>query len=472
MSRFRRGTVTREIALNPVEFTNAENEEIFIPYQMELKNVYLTDLGNLRKRPGYAEAWDTTSVWPIIGLIPQSTGYAIDSDGVIYKLSGSLSTAVQLINVPVEGGYRPQYVNHNDLLILTAGGYPVKIENGTSSLLGGSPPRGVRFMARISTYTILAGYDDTEFRWCTTGNPESWPAANVANIQKVGETIKHMLARREYLYFFKENSIEVWVNIGRSGAVFARRDEMWVDGGVGDAGYSPVVADDNIYYFDAEDRSFNIIDGRTPVVISRSHRKDLEALTVTSDCYGFDCRKENSIRWFFPTNGKCFKYDYKNKIFSQDNRWVGSGWQRFPMYSYMEMGGSAYFGDYEPTGLVFELSKDNQDDNGQPIRVLREFYVQPSEKGNSFITHRLGFRLKRGVGDAGTSPVFSYRYNWDRGAWSTWTDLDLEVQGNDDPWIWQYGLGQGREQGFQIACTADYDFLLTNMKLTMEELNN
>jgi hypothetical protein len=470
MGRFK--GITREIALNPVENRQLEDEEIFIPYQVDLRNGELTDVKNWRKRPGYAQSHDTTSNWPIVHLIDEKTGYAIDTEGVIYKLSGSLDTAVQLRDVSVAGGYRPQHVLHNDFIIIVAGGYPVKIENDTTSLLGGGPGFGAKFIGRISTYTILAGYDPTEWKWCTAGNPESWEAADFENIQLTGETIRNMICRRQYIYFFKEKSIEVWYHAGRTDAIFVRLDENWIDGGVGDAGYSALVAEDNIYWFDAEDRSFNILNGRTPQVISRDQRKALEALTVTSDCYGFHCRKENCIRWLFPTNGECFKYDYKNKVFSRDNYWQGSRWQRFPMYSYMELGGTAYMGDYEPTGLIYELDHSYTQDAGQPIRVYRKFAIQPSAKGNRFIAHRLMFRLKRGLGDAGGDPKFSYRYRWDRVNWFPWEDLDLEVQGNDDPWIAQHGLGMGRELEFEIMHSADTDFLLTNMKLTMQELKN
>jgi hypothetical protein len=465
-----RGT-TKEIALNPKEYTNLEDEELFIPYQMELRNGQLTDAGNWRKRPGYDQKIDTTSNYSINALLDVGPGYAIDSNGAIYSLDLVAESAVQLQNISLGGSSRPQYDEHNDLIIIVAGGYPVKIENNQSALLGGSPGFGAKFIGRVSTYTILAGYDPTEFKWSGAGNPEEWDSSDFENIQQIGNTIKHMLTRREYIYFFTEKHIEVWVHIGRSDTVFARRDNLWVDSGVGDASYSPVIANDNIYFFDSEDRSFNILNGPVAEVISRSHRKSLESLTVTNDCYGLDCRKENCIRWFFPTNGECFKYDYLHKTFSRDNKWLG-GWQRLPMNSYMEVGGTAYFGDYEPTGLVYELSRDKQDDNGTAIRVFRDFALKLSDRGHRGRLNRVGFRVKRGVGDVGETPVFSYRYRFDRGEWFPWRDLDLGVQGDDDPWIYEYAFGMGNEVEFEIQHTSSHDFLLTSMEATIEELQH
>jgi hypothetical protein len=314
----------------------------------------------------------------------------------------------------------------------------------------------------------LSGYDDTGFSWCASGNPENWTTGNSgdANVQKTGEKIRNMIANREKVYFFKDNSTEVWINVGGD-APFVRQDGLWINKGCG-ADYSVVKANDTIYWF-GNDGDFYVLNGGRPEVISKTYRSVIDDLTKTDNIYGFDFRKENMVRWYAPTNGKCFVYDYAKNIFSEDNRWDGK-WGRMPINSYMELNGEQYFGDYEPTGKVYHWSDDYKDDDGQNIRVNRKFAINPSEKGNRVKFSRLGFRVKRGQGDIVSNPKLSFRTRIDRKKWSKIRHLDLGNVGEHNPWIYIHRIGIGREIEIEVTETDAVDYLLTHMNMTVAEL--
>ena len=461
---------TKNIAIGPVGYKDLDPEEIFFPYHIDLRNGKLTKVGNWKKRPGYVEQWDVTDNYAVHLLIPESTGYAVNTEGQVYLLAGSIGTATELTGQALAGTYRPTWANHNDLTIICDGGPPVKIEAGDTALLGGSPVNA-RFCARISSYLLLAGHDPTEFVWSAVGNPENYTDSGTgfANIQKAGETIRNMKALRENLFFFKDKSIEVWVYLGGA-TPFVRQDGAWMNKGLG-ADDSVVQANDTFYWY-GDDGDFYVRDGGQPRVISTAYRKELDALVDPSSMYGFDCRKESVIRWMAPTDGRCFVYDYVQGNFSEDNAWANGQFERLPINAYMELNKEQYFGDYEPTGKVYHWSHDHKNDNGSPIRVYRRFALIPFESGHRGRYNRLRFRFKRGEGALGTTPEVFFRYRFDKEAWSAYEYLDMGVSGEHNPWIDTHNLGVGKEIEIEVVSTDDVDFILTHMNLTIRELGS
>ncbi len=467
---------TKNIAITPIGYKNLDKEETFVPYHIDLRNGNLTDAGNWKKRNGFSEKWDVTTNYPINLLVEEKTGYATTTEGKIYKLPSVTSTPRLLDGERMNGSYRPTYEVHNNLIILCDGGNPVKIDGDVTSFLGGSPPNA-KFIVRISSYTLMAGHHDTEVKYCTTGNPENWVSginfgdAGFFNVQKTGEKIRNMKSFRNMILLFKDKSIETWIFIGGA-TPFVRQDSGWINKGLG-ADDSVVNANDTFYWY-GDDGDFYVLNGGQPMVISQSYRAELDKLVDPSSIYGFDFRKEGVIRWFAPTDGKCFVYDYIRKnVFSEDNTWNHGQWERLPINSYMELNGKQYFGDYEPTGKVFEWSEDYSDDNGTPIRVYRKFAIIPSDKGNNARFNRLRFRFKRGVATSNvTAPLFFYRYRIDDGEWTDYEYHNMGSSGDRDPWIDVYNLGIGREIEFELVETDAVDFLLTHASLTARELGN
>lgn len=466
--------ITKNVALKPLSHKDLDDKENFLPNYIDLRNGFLSNVGNWTKRSGYSQKWDVGVTKPIDLLIPESTGYAVvyDENGNkkhrVFKLG---DTILELTGQAGIGNYRPTWVNHNGIIIICDGYKPIKISEGLTSLLGGSPPSG-KYCARINNYTVIAGQDDYTFAWCDTGLPEVWTGTNnsgSATTRRDGQKIMNIASLREKLYIFKEASTEVWIPY--SSPQFVRQDGAWINKGLG-ASYSLVQANDSFYWF-GNDGDFYVLDGIQPRVISISLRSELDKLVDTSSIYGFDFRKESLIRWFAPTDGRCFVYDYVNNRWSEDNTWGLGQFNRLPIHSYMELNNKAYFGDYDPTGKIFEWSPDYKDDNGQEIRVYRKFALIPSPNGHRVRVNRIGWRLKRGVATSTeTNPLFFWRYRVEGGNWSNYVYHDMGSVGDHDSWIFEYPSIIGREFEIEIVETDAVDYLLTHMNLTVRELSH
>lgn len=461
--------VTKNVALNPLVYKDLDETENFIPTHADLRNIVFTDAGNMKKRPGYLENWDLGADEQVESLIPEDIGYGVLKSGRIFRLEG---TPVELTGQRLNGAYRPTHANQDNILMLADGGPPVKIVDRVASLLGGSPSN-FRFIDRLGPYTLGCGHDDTELKWCASGNPENWITGDsgFANVQKGGKTdiIRNFkVLKKNRAYFFKGKSFEVWVNRGGS-TPFVRTDTG--NRGLG-ADYSLIREGSTLYWL-GDDRRFYRLDGViTPTPISSPFEDYIQKLPSVEDCVGVLFEKEHLIKWQMGISGKTLVYDYKNDRWWEDNRWENGQFGRLPINSYMEINNKQYIGSYNLDGLIHEWSYTHKNDDGQDIRVYRRFTVRPSPDGRVARFNRIGIRLKRGVATSSvTLPKFVWRYRLDRSVkWSDYFTIDMGAVGDNDPYIIKTGLGNGREIELEFMETDSVDLLLTNVDLTTRVL--
>jgi hypothetical protein len=348
----------------------------------------------------------------------------------------------------------------------------VKIQNNETSTLGGIP-EGVKYVTRVGAYTIYAGHDDNTILFSASLNPESVDVGDGGGFflsQQRGGINRNIKELRDKLYIFLDRHIEIWVNIGGA-AVFVKQDGLTINSGT-IASHSIVEANDTFYFY-GDDNKFYVITGQGAKDISKSYTGDIDEIVNPDAMYGIHFKKERLIRWFEPVQGKCYVYDYRNNVFSQDNTWEHGQFERMQINSYMELKNRAYIGAYDPVGKVYEWSREFKDDDGEPIRVFRKFNLKPSPRDNRVRFNRLRFRVKRGVGDHGATPVICYRYRLDKGGWSVERTVDLGAKGDYDPVITaQHSLGIGREIEFEVTVTDSVDYTLTGMSLNIRELEN
>jgi hypothetical protein len=443
-----------------------KNVDEFERIRVDSRNIRYTDANNAIKRPGYTGKWDTANEYPIIELIPIDTGYAMDTNGTIYKLGSSVNAIYSSSTL----SRRPQWIMDGDDFILVSGAAPIVISNEDIDILAIDAPLGW-FIANIGTYTVISGHNDTEFRWSVPGNARNWDVgsgAGFANIEKTGKN-RHMLEHRKRLYFFTDDKIETWGFTGTS-APFRRLTGQTIDIGLG-AINSVIKTDDTFFWF-GDDGAFYVFDGSGGRRLSDPYRKELDTMNNFKDLYGMHIRKEKLVQWTSPHDGKTYNFDYAHGKWLDDNRWQG-GWQSMPFLSYMELDNKQYYGSRGHDGQIYEWSTDNKDDNGQPIRVLRTISLPLSENGNSGKVNRARFRRKGGVVTTSeTSPEFMVRTRFDKGNWSDYENLTIGAQGQHDPYVDLYRLGLGRELEMEITESDATEYLLTDILLTVEGLKH
>ena len=420
-------------------------------------------------------------------LVAEPWPISVDTGGRIFKITedddGILSAAHVSPLVRLKGGFRPTFTTFQatpfeaKYLILAAGHDLIKISSDvggtlTAAELGGNPPRG-KFVQELDYHLLISGYNDLDFTWSELEDPEDWPETNgefinVDRVQKKkgDEKIENMIVFRREIYFFKTHSIEIWVNIGGD-LVFARRN--FIEKGCG-APYSVVQANDTLYWF-GDDGQFYRLEGLQPRVISTPYWRELDPLKSKSLIHGFDFHPEGCIRWISVENNRVFNYDYKHEVWSEDNLWQDGSWKCLPMNSHMVWQGEQYIGDYKKNGKIYHWDKDYLTDNGDEIRVYRQFQFPVSPNGMQTRVNRLRLKTERGKGRASLeNPLISLRWNMDQGDWQFYENLSLGARGDYDPYVDIYNLGIGSEMGLEIVQTDPVGYLVTDCFLTGEPL--
>lgn len=446
---------TVNIAITPQGNKDIDPSESYAPVQIDLRNGRLSDAGNWNKRFGYKEHIDLGVKEPIDLLIPEEGGYAVTKSGSVYSLSPTVTYLGK-----VDGSYRARWVNTDGKIFIAKGDKPKYIDG--SSLVDVDSTNAV-WMDVMDNFTILVT-EDPQWYWSAPGSTTLFPDNNFTNTDSDGERIKHFQVYGRDLYFFKESKIEVWGNTGALDQ-FARR--FVIEKGV--LSRDSVVQTNNTFYFLGNDGDFYSMQGGAPQVISDAYRRRIDEIKNREECYGIDFRKENVIRWFFPTQGICLTYDYYKNNWSEDNAWSNNDWQFLPINSYMELDNECLIGDSRPTGKIYKWSRDIESDNGDPIRVYRKLRFPMNGRGNNSRLNRIQFRAKT-ITDSVISNYFSWRYRIDNGMWSPWNLV--EMGGPRHPSFYRdfYNFGSGREVEIEITESDAVNFLLTNLNVTVRDL--
>lgn len=458
----------KEVLIPPRVVKDLDPKESLLPATIELRNIRVTIAGNSRKRNGYAQKWDVSNDVPVNLLIPEGVGYATDNNGNLYRLDSTILT----LDRGVAPGSRPTWQKWIDTIYIWSGGIPIKITPTGTAVVGGNPVHA-KWSAIIGTYMIVAGHHDTEFRWSAPGDPDDWTVASgggFTNIEQVGK-LKNMIEYKKHLLFFTDRDIEVRA-LSSGSTPFVIVNNLHVNKGLL-AEHSVVKASNDRLYWLADDNDFYMMDNFSVQNISTSYSRELFTMNNPDKVKGFDIAKEKHIKWVNQEDGKTYIYDYQNNLWSEDNIWVGSGWEAFPMNSYMELNGKQYFGDINCTGLIHEISDDYLDDNGEEIRSIQRFAVQLSERGNRVRVNRMRLRRKGGTGTlAETSPQILIEYRWDKTPFRPLPNIAQGSMGTNNPYIDIYSLGIGRELELEITEMQDVKYLLTSMLITYEEMND
>lgn len=466
---------TRQILLPPLVHTEVDDSEAFAPVAVELRNGKLSDIGTWVPRPGLAAWYAPLSQVPqnlrrVHAIIPEGPGYFALEGGRVFRILPSPS---RVMPGRLLGGERPTWARYRENLILADGGplFRLEVDNDFDFSAVAGEPGNAKFVVELDTYLILAGYDRLSFKWSDTNTFTVWPEANFNSLTDDGDEIKMLKVHRRELYFFLGKRIEVWFNAGTENT-FQRRAR--IERGT-PAGHSVVKANDT-YYFLGDDRDFYELAGASPRVIPKQQPRQmrglLNALNDPSEVYGFDFRKEGIIRWFAPSNGLVFAYDYVHDLFMLESMDVGGVHQMLPIASHGEIKGVTYVGAFEPTGEVRKWTTVANTDLGNRIRMVRRFKVALSGDGTTVRANRLRIRVERGREDNPfiLNPKLLVRWAFDGGEPGTPEELKLGPIGQADPYLDILQLGYGRELDLELIESDAVPLHMTQAWITVEAL--
>ncbi len=332
------------------------------------------------------------------------------------------------------------------------------------------PPQGCRYGAVLNGYVILAGHDKYSFVWSLPDTPDLFPNDNTLSVQADGGRIVGMEAFGRTLYIFKTTNVEVWVNGGAT---------TWQRTGIIERGCaaprSIVQANDDIFYW-GDDGDIYAIKNNQPMMISPTYSSALHEIQDMGNVYAYDCRRERVIRWFCPTEKRCFSYDYLNDNFSEDYFYYDGDWQFFSMLAHANFLGYALTSfkvrdasSPVSQAVVYRMDEDSLTDNGAPIRVMFRSRAVFNDRYSTPISgriHRMRIRLLRGQKDQKADlDRVSVRWRVNRDKWTQYHDIDVSTR--KTPYEDFHNLGYGQEIEVELVEASPLDFIVTGAELVV-----
>lgn len=429
---------------------NSSTEELggSSPYAI---NVFMDDNGCVSKRPGiasYSVAPSTViDATGISGLYQTNDGklFAVGNDvnrRHIYRISGGSSSQIDTLpDESLVGNGRPIFAETEVYLILAGGLDMQKINLQTmqSSRLLGDPPLSTHVAANSSR--LLANdsqIDKTKVRYSgvfqgtvDTSGMETW---GVGNDDDGGFFTAE--ARPDNVVAIAENTNEIFVWGVDNVQVFVPDSNLiFAPAATREFGtcapYSIIKKDQEFFWLD-QYRRFVYSDGRTFQTIEKPIKKQLDALTNPSDCFGFRVLlgDKECFVWTFIQDQISFVYQ------------IGAGWgtwastsplagnfERFNVMSacLRRDGGVNVVGTYD--GKVAKLDLDTPDDLGNLVIAQTATGFLDHGTDNRKFCRSIKISGRRGS----TSTASLGRLEWrdDTGSWSGPLYMDFGSTGDN-----------------------------------------
>lgn len=437
------------------------------------KNMLINDAGSNVARPGLVELIDLGDE-PVIGMEFFSNKIvAVTRDRNIYSISRD-GSYTDITGTALEGGSRPRFASDGTYLAIAGGGAPRRWDgNVNTELMPGSPP-DCAYISYLDGYFVLNLINDQEFRWAgpTPAARESWSSANFFAAEGLPDnTLTHTIFNRE-VYSFGTDSVEVFFNYGDTGVPMKRT--FFMDTGCG-APNSVVQADNTLWWLD-NNRRIVTMSQRTPIFISSPFDRVIKEFETVSDCFGYKIDIEGFylIVWVFPSEGRTFCYDYKNKYWSE---WDGfenglSSIMRMNSYVFASRWNEHFVSDPE-NGKIYRLTNSVKTDGDYVKRLIRRTGQIDHGSGIRKRSNKYLFHVKRGVGTPGeTEPLMQIRVKDDGGEWSEPEMVGLGFPGEPQEPIEVHIGGIYRKRQLEIQVTDSVDFVLNKLEEDLQGMTS
>src|SRR6185369_5466378 len=389
----------------------------------------LTDIAGARKaRPGLA-AWSgfPTTIpnrSPVIGIssLDDKLIYVTDDRKIwVCTAGGVASVSSSDVASHLDGTQRPQALSLRNEVIFVGGGRPETTDGtGSATRLGGSPPLSLA-IAGIATRVVLAPNDTSgTIRWSGLGDTahDTWDALDFAEAEAKPDFVQAIASNTNELFIFGTETIQVFSPDPVTAFAPGRTMNIGLL-----APYSLVEIDDKFAFLDRE-RRFVLTDGRSfsdeESVLSKPIESVLRGMTTVEDCWGFRMRTDrwDACVWFFPTEGRGFTWNRRNRGWSEWRQWGSRGWETPSITSAYYWPEQNVFLVGLDTGQIAKLDADAHTDLGQPIKVeiVTGFVDHGTSNQKKSISAKFTFK-RGGTSQAGTAPQVRIYYRNNEGPW-------------------------------------------------------
>ena len=342
------------------------------------------------------------------------------------------------------------------LIVDGTNGYHYTISTTTfqSPLTDGDFPQTATSIANLDEFGIATITSSNQYQISAVGNGASWSAADIATVSGSPDNLVRAFINRRELWFFGENTTEIWFNSGAS-FPFERIQGIFIEYGL--AARASIGKGDGTIFFLGQNTSggLNIIkmDGYIPQVISnRAIAYQINTYTTTSDAVGFVYQQEGHEFYVltFPTEAKTWVYDLSTQLWHERQSYVSAAYTRWLPNCYAYAYGKHLVGAYN-SGTIYQLSTTTYTENGTAIRrrlVTHPFHTD-NEKRYTINKFQLVFESA-----VAASPEFDLEVSRNGGrTYSTAVTKNLGSTTDYGKRIIYDRLGQCRSCAFRVTTT-------------------
>lgn len=330
------------------------------------------------------------SVIRAVGVV-NGVMYAVGS-GNLYSVSSSGTVAI--LGLVQDDPVTTIDGNGTSVTIAAGGVYYVWDGSTLSSPVGGAfSSEGT--VTYIDQRTIISEKDGDRFEWTDLADPESRQVLNVATNESRNDNTLRVLADRRELWFFGEESTEIWYNTGQAGADAFER----INGGALDTGCLGALLSvkmDNGIFFIGDDRVAYITQGMQLMQVSSPPvNQAIEASTPTH-CFYYEDRGHRFCVIRFDDR-PAWVYDMTTQLWHERSTDVTH--EAWEVVTTVKAFGKWYAATN--VGDIYEMTRGNADVN-YPLKrtaISRNLYMQ----GNQFSVSE--FELLCRVGESGKTTI-------------------------------------------------------------------
>lgn len=416
-----------------------------------LRNLYLEVNPTSQRSPASLLSTPGLKQWASVGTGPVKA--AEPMGGYLWVVSGSQLWRVDNLGASdligdVDGTGQVRMAHNATHVIIAAGGAAQAADATGVIDLGITPVCGVTYQDGLGIFA-LAG---SQRVYCT--NVDNMTVINPLNFSTIDAQVDELvgvLSDHRELWCFKDETIEVWVNVGQQGFPFVRSSGGFVEHGC--AAPCAYCKAENVVYWLADDLNVYRAAGyQAEVVSSAAIRNMISSAGSTTTCvmFSYDQAGHKWIVLLF--SGLCLCYDITTGLWSERKSRDMTRWRPSCHASYV---GKELVGDYS-TGAIWELDLATY---AEGTEMLEREIITPCQWGGTNWIRYNGIRLDCEMGQGlvvgqGSDPVALLSWSDDGGR--TWCDERSATLGKIGEYklVAQWNrLGRSRARSFRFRVT-------------------
>lgn len=392
----------------------------------------------LYKTPGMLAQFTQGSDWRGIFELNDTIFAVIDA--TLVNLDSAYAPAAVYPGAIANDGKPVVFCANPDTLVFTSAGILYAVNAGAVTM---PAITGVALScAFIQGYFV---YLSTQNQFYFSVDGLTWNAIDFQTVESSANSVIAMIADHNELWMLGNRITSVYTVGTDPNTPFVQRQDAFIQEGI--AAASSVVAMDEGLLWVAKNKNGDRVVVRTSgfqsqTVSTYEQANILRQMATVDDCIGLSFQLNgHRMCWFvFPSENVTLGYDATENEWYRVGYWnaLTSAYERVRANCVASAFGKILVGDYA-NGILYDLSPDHFDDNGNAIRWVREC-PHITKNGKRVEIAQLSVFGQTGVGLAvasnvnGYNPSITLQYSQDGG--ETWSDEEAVSMGK----IGEYGV--------------------------------